>query len=243
MLMYEIKHLQKNYGEKQVLDIDYLTLEAGKIFGIIGPSGVGKSTLLRILSFLEKPEQGEIYYQGNLVGANEKERLDYRRSLTMVFQQPVVFNSSVEQNVAYGLQIRGEKGEKARRKIGQALELVEMAGYEKRQALTLSGGEAQRVCLARAVVLEPQVLLLDEPTASLDPYNVGVIEKLVKYLNEEKGTTIIWVTHNMFQAKRLAHETLFLWEGQVIEKRGTQDFFAQPEDPRTQAFIEGKMIY
>jgi len=241
--MYEINDLQKNYQGKKVLEIENLQLAKGKIYGIIGPSGGGKSTLLRLLNLLEKPDQGEIYYQGNLVEEDEKQRLAYRRTMAMVFQQSVLFNTTVYKNVAYGLGIRGQRGEAVKKKVAQALDLVEMEGYEKRQAITLSGGEAQRVALARTMVLEPEVLLLDEPTASLDPYNTGVVEKLVRHLNEEKGTTMVWVTHNMFQAKRLAHETLFLYENRIVEQKATEEFFQSPSDPKTQAFIEGKMIY
>lgn len=240
--MYEIKDLQKNYQGKKVLEIERLQLAEGKIYGIIGPSGGGKSTLLRLLNLLEEPDSGEIYYQGNLVGQDKKQRLAYRRSMTMVFQQGILFNTSVYHNVAYGLGIRGQRGVAVKEKVSRALELVEMTGYEKRKALTLSGGEAQRVALARAMVLEPKVLLLDEPTASLDPYNTGVVEKMVQHLNREKGTTIVWVTHSMFQAKRLAHETIFLYDNKIIEQKETGEFFQAPSDPRTQAFIEGKMI-
>lgn len=243
MLMYEIKGLEKEYEGKKVLEIEHLQLEKGNIYGIIGPSGVGKSTLLRILNLLEKPDAGEIYYQDRLVGDNKKERLNLRLSMTMVFQHPTVFNDTVYNNIAYGLRIRKIKSKEIQAKVRNALEFLDMEGYEKRQALTLSGGEAQRVSLARAIVLEPSVLLLDEPTASLDPYNVSVLENIIQYLNEKKGITIILVTHNMFQAKRLAHETIFLSEGQIIEKQPTQDFFNNPKDERTKAFIEGKMIY
>jgi tungstate transport system ATP-binding protein len=113
----------------------------------------------------------------------------------------------------------------------------------RQQARTLSGGEAQRVALARAMILQPDVLLLDEPTANLDPYNVGLIEDIVRSLNREQGTTIVLVTHNVFQAKRLAHRVALLLEGQVVEIGDVETFFQSPRDPRTAAFVRGEMVY
>jgi tungstate transport system ATP-binding protein len=113
----------------------------------------------------------------------------------------------------------------------------------KTSAATLSGGEAQRVALARALVLEPEVLLLDEPTANLDPYNVALMENLITALNREQGTTIVLVTHNVFQARRLTHRVLLLLEGRMVEVGETEVVFTRPRDPRTAAFIRGEMVY
>jgi tungstate transport system ATP-binding protein len=113
----------------------------------------------------------------------------------------------------------------------------------RQPARTLSGGEAQRVAVARAMVLQPDVLLLDEPTANLDPYNVGLIEDIAGRLNRERGTTLVLVTHNVFQAKRLAHRVALLLEGQIVEITGVDTFFESPRDPRTAAFVRGEMVY
>jgi tungstate transport system ATP-binding protein len=111
------------------------------------------------------------------------------------------------------------------------------------RARTLSGGEAQRVALARAIVLRPDVLLLDEPTANLDPYNVGLIEEIIQRRNREQGTTLVLVTHNVFQAKRLAHRVALMLEGSIVEVTDVETFFESPEDPRTAAFVRGEMVY
>jgi tungstate transport system ATP-binding protein len=120
---------------------------------------------------------------------------------------------------------------------------VGLGHLAQRKARTLSGGEAQRVSLARAMIVEPDVLLLDEPTANLDPYNVGLIEGIVRTLNEQRGTTIVLVTHNVFQARRLAHRVGLLLEGGIVELAGVQDFFESPQDQRTVAFVRGEMVY
>ena len=124
-----------------------------------------------------------------------------------------------------------------------ALDQVGLMAMARQPARTLSGGEAQRVALARAMVLQPDVLLLDEPTANLDPYNVGLIEDIIGRLNHERGTTLILVTHNVFQAKRLAHRVALLLEGQIVEITGVDTFFESPRDPRTAAFVRGEMVY
>jgi tungstate transport system ATP-binding protein len=127
--------------------------------------------------------------------------------------------------------------------IDEALEQVGLAGVAHQRARTLSGGEAQRVALARAMVIRPRVLLLDEPTANLDPYNVGLIEDIVRRINREQGGTVVLVTHNVFQAQRLAHRVGLLLEGSLVEVAPAADFFGLPQDPRTAAFVQGRMVY
>ena len=131
----------------------------------------------------------------------------------------------------------------AAEQVKRTLQEVGLAGLARAQARTLSGGEAQRVALARAMVLTPDALLLDEPTANLDPYNVGLIEQIVRRLNEEQGTTIVLVTHNVFQAHRLATRVALLLEGRIVEVQDVQGFFERPQDPRTSAFVRGEMVY
>ena len=167
--------------------------------------------------------------------------LDLRRRVTTVFQRPILLNRSVYANVRYGLRLRGEHD--AARQVEDALDQVGLAGLAHQRARTLSGGEAQRVALARAMVLRPDVLLLDEPTANLDPYNVGLIEEIVRTLNEREGTTIVLVTHNVFQARRLAHRVGLLLEGRIVEVAEATAFFESPQDPRTAAFVRGEMVY
>jgi tungstate transport system ATP-binding protein len=164
-----------------------------------------------------------------------------RRKVTTVFQRPLLLNRSVSANVAYGLGVRGERNTDSR--VESALDQVGLAHLRRQRARTLSGGEAQRVALARAIVLEPKVLLLDEPTANLDPYNVGVIEENVTELNQKRGTTMVLVTHNVFQARRLAHRVVLLLEGRIIEIADVTTFFESPRDSRTAAFVRGEMVY
>jgi tungstate transport system ATP-binding protein len=224
-----------------VLGIDRLEIHPGEILAIVGPSGSGKSTLLRLLNFLEPPSTGRIDYRGEQFEANRDVSLDVRRSVTTVAQRPILLNRSVKANVEFGLRLRGRRD-----RIGEvrmALEKVGLAALEGQPARTLSGGEAQRVALARAMVIRPNVLLLDEPTANLDPYNVGVIEEAVRRLNEEQGTTVVLVTHNVFQARRLAHRVALILDGKIVEVADTESFFEHPKDPRTTAFVRGEMVY
>lgn len=240
-LVYQIRRLMKEYNGRRVLDIDLLDVRRGEVLGLVGPSGSGKSTLLRLLNFLEPPSAGEIRFLSSPFGAGNEIPLALRRNVTTVFQRPMLLDRSVWDNVTYGLKLRGlNHFEQA---VQCVLEEVGLAQLAHSRARTLSGGEAQRVALARAMVLEPAVLLLDEPTANLDPYNVGLIESIVRRLNQEHGTTLILVTHNIFQARRLADRVVFLLDGKIVETASTEEFFMHPADPRTRAFIAGDMVY
>lgn len=236
--LYRLEHLKKNYGDRTVLDIDALQIYAGEILALVGPSGAGKSTLLRVLNFLETPSAGNFIYNDQAMG--ETVSIATRRQVTTVFQRPVLLRSTVRANVAYGLGLRGMAIDGS---VDAMLERVGLQTLAHALAHRLSGGEMQRVALARALVIDPQVLLLDEPTANLDPYNVGLIEDIVREHNRARGTTVVLVTHNIFQAKRLAQRVGLMLNGKLIEIQNTGAFFDSPSDPRTTAFVRGEMVY
>ena len=240
-ILFSVRDLVKRYEKRTVLDINQLDIRKGEVLAIVGPSGVGKSTLLRMLNFLEQPTSGTIRFQNTSINGAQEAPLDIRRRVTTVFQQPILLRRTVEANVGYGLRLRGIR--KGTGRVHQALKEVGLSDFAKQEARTLSGGEAQRVALARAMILRPEALLLDEPTANLDPYNVGMIEQIVTRLNREHGTTIVLVTHNIFQAKRISTRAAFLLDGKIIEIEDTESFFESPKDPRTGAFVRGDMIY
>jgi tungstate transport system ATP-binding protein len=239
--LYSVRNVTKRYDARTVLDIAKLDIRRGEILAVVGPSGVGKSTLLRLLNFLEQPSSGTIRFRDAVFNGAQEAPLNVRRRVTTVFQQPVLLQRSVEANVGYGLRLRGKRDEGGQ--IQEALKEVGLSGLAKQPARTLSGGEAQRVALARAMILRPDALLLDEPTANLDPYNVGLIEQIVTRLNREHGTTIVLVTHNVFQAKRISQRAAFLLDGKIVELSDTETFFESPSDPRTGAFVRGDMVY
>lgn len=239
--IFGIRNLTKEYSGRKVLDIGELDLEKGKITGIIGPSGAGKSTLLYILNGLEKATGGEITFDGRkLKGETD---IETRRQMSMVFQKPAVFSTTVYENMSYGLKLRGMDKALIKERVSELAEFIGLEDKLRQKAVTLSGGEAQRLSLARAIIHRPKVLLLDEPTANLDPANVAMIEKLILHTNKEYNTSIVIVTHNMFQAKRLSDSVVFLMNGSIIESGETQKVFDSPEDMRTLDFIEGRMIY
>ncbi|MFB3765917.1 MAG: phosphate ABC transporter ATP-binding protein [Methanotrichaceae archaeon] len=209
-MFLELKGIRKCYGRSEVLKNINLNVENGDILALIGPTGSGKTTLLKIIDLLEAPSFGNILFDGiDMIAAGENERLKARRRMAMVFQKPVMFKGSVLKNVLYGLKIRGKDGTDLAKDV---LHAVGLSGYEDRDASTLSGGEMQRTALARALVTEPELLLLDEPTANLDPKTAASIEKIISGLPGQ-GATVIMATHNMLQSRRLAERVAMLIDG------------------------------
>lgn len=239
--IFGIRNLTKEYNGKKVLDIKELILEDGKITGIIGPSGAGKSTLLYILNGLEKATSGEIIFDGKKFTGEPD--IEARRQMSMVFQKPTVFNMSVYDNMAYSLKLRGLPMNEIKSRVHELSKIIGIEDKLRQKAVTLSGGEAQRLTLARAIIFRPKVLLLDEPTANLDPANVAMMEELILHAKTEYKTSIIVVTHNMFQAKRISERLVFLLNGSIVESGEAKEVFIRPKDSRTLDFIEGRMIY
>lgn len=235
---YELTDLQQHYGDRCVVDLPSLQVRPGEILCIVGPSGAGKSTLLRLLNFLEAPTRGRIAYQGIEMAADVPLRL--RREVVTVFQRPMLLRRSVTANVRIGQRIRGAASN--HQHVDEWLLRLGLADLGHAPARTLSAGEAQRVALARALVVEPAVLLLDEPTGNLDPYNVGLIEDFIRTENGQRGTTMVLVTHDVFQARRLAHRTGLMIAGRIVELADTEDFFSNPQHPLTAAFLRGDLV-
>ena len=234
--------LKKSY-DKEVLDVEHLILTKGSIYGIIGPSGAGKSTLLRIINLLTPPSSGELIYSGLPVPVNGTKRLALQRRMALVFQQTLLFKDSVWNNVAYGLKARGFPKTVVKERVDLLLEQVGLKELASRRADTLSGGEAQRVAIARAVAFEPELLLLDEPTANLDPGNIELIEKMITDLARAKDITVVMVTHNIFQARRIADHVIFINQGKIVEMGSTEKIFLRAENESTRQFVEGRMVY
>ncbi|HWQ18850.1 MAG TPA: phosphate ABC transporter ATP-binding protein [Methanotrichaceae archaeon] len=225
MALIEIRGLYKSYGRAEILKEIDLKADRGEILAIIGPTGAGKTTLLRMIDLIDVPTKGQIFFEGQEVSSlPERQKLAVRRRIAMVFQKPVMFNSSVYDNVAYGLRIRGRGRD--REAVQKALELVGLSGYEGRDATTLSGGEMQRIALARAMVIEPEVLLLDEPTANLDPGTASSIDDLIRKLARDKGTAVIISTHNMRQCRRLADRVAVMRVGRITKVSRPEEIFA-----------------
>ncbi len=236
--LFCLEGLRKSYDGRAVVEMERLEVRAGEILALVGPSGAGKSTLLRLLNFLEPPTAGTIIYRGRSY-RDHRVPIAVRREITTVFQRPVLLRGSVRRNVAYGLRLRGRRDD---RRVQQMLKHVGLEARAKAPAQRLSGGEMQRVALARALVVQPTVLLLDEPTANLDPYNVALIEDIVRRQNREAGTTVVLVTHNVFQARRLATRVGLMLSGQLVEIGSAPQFFESPADARTAAFVRGEMV-
>jgi len=228
MPLVEVQNLCKEYPGKKVLRGVNLRVQSGEIFAVIGPNGAGKTTLLRLLDLLDEPSSGTISFDGVRVDYSAKSRLALRRRMGMVFQQTVLFNMSAFDNVAYGLEIRGEDRRSIEKKAKETLELVQLAGFERKNALSLSGGEAQRVALAQALAIEPELLLLDEPTANLDPRSVSIIEEVLSGVNRERRATLVMTTHNMLQAENLAQRVAFLLDGKIEGMGTAQEVFGAP---------------
>jgi len=226
--MIRIEGLAKSFGSHEILKDITLEIRKGEIFTLIGPSGSGKTTLIRLIDLLDYPTSGTIVFDGADTATSEKGRLAIRRRMGMVFQKPAVLNTTVSANVAFGLKFRGVPAEEARDRVQQALDLVGLVDLAGRRAVTLSGGEMQRVALARAMVTHPDLLLLDEPTANLDPVSSDLIEDLILRINKKFGTTIILSTHDMIQGQRLATRIGVIMNGRLAQTGSTSEIFYQP---------------
>ncbi|OGO68345.1 MAG: hypothetical protein A2Z37_10185 [Chloroflexi bacterium RBG_19FT_COMBO_62_14] len=235
---YDLLGVTRVYDGRRVLSVRELAVQEGEILAVVGPNGSGKSTLLRLLNFLEPCSAGEITYFGRRI--EYPPPLDLRREVTMVFQRPILINGTVRDNLAYPLRLRSLQN---RDRVEGLLAQFGLERLASASARKLSVGEYQRVALARALAAFPRVLLLDEPTANLDPYSVALIEGIVQSVRAAGRTTQVLVTHNVFQAKRLADRVVMLLEGDVIEAGNTRHFFDDPRDPRTAAFVRGEMVY
>jgi tungstate transport system ATP-binding protein len=235
--VFELRDIRHRYGARTVLGIPRLSVCRGETLGIIGPSGAGKSTLLRLLQGLERPSEGAIRLDGAPV--SHPMPLALARRITTVFQRPLMLDRTVRDNVLFGLRVRGRKD---RTPAGPLLERLGLAHLANAPARKLSGGEIQRVALARAMAIEPEILLLDEPAANLDPANVARVEAFIRDA-QVRGTPIVLVTHNTHEARRLAHRTMLLLEGAVVETGATEAFFASPTEAKTRAFLAGELVY
>ena len=220
----QLRDVCKTFDNISALKNVNLKIDRGKITSLLGPSGSGKTTLLRILAGLENPTSGNLFLKNTQITSNEQKIL--RQEATLVFQKSLFFDMTVFSNIAYGLKLNEDLSkEEINNKVNDALILVRLEGFEERRAKKLSGGEQQRVSLARALVLNREILLLDEPTVNLDPKNVSIIEETIIRVNKEKKTTIVLATHNMFQAEAISQNVALILDGTVKQTGTRQDIF------------------
>jgi tungstate transport system ATP-binding protein len=217
MSLYTLERIEQRYNSRTVLAIDQLEITTGGLHALIGPNGSGKTTLLDILAFLAPPYAGTLFFQGTRVDYTHGDMLALRRRVVLVDQHPIMFSTTVRSNLEFGLKVRRVDCKTRNRIVDEVLETVGLSRYIQARAHELSGGETQRLALARALALSPQVLLCDEPTASVDAENQAIIVDLLRRINQERGTTIVFTTHDRLQAAALAQHTLVLENGRLAD--------------------------
>jgi tungstate transport system ATP-binding protein len=233
----QVEGIEKVYRQAKALDMVSFKVEGGNIVVLLGVNGAGKTTLLRILAGLEKSSKGVVSIDG--VHMTEQE---LRKVSTLVFQKTVMFNRNVYDNLAFGLKIRGKTDIEITKIVSEALNSVGLTDFQKRKARKTSGGEQQRISLARAFLLNPRILLLDEPTANLDPNSARIIEKAI--INHKRSDTIIiMATHNLGQAKRLADQVIHMHSGNIVEAAAPKDLFDNPQHEITKKFVRGELEF
>ncbi len=243
----EVRNLNFYYGKEKVLKNINLKVYRNKVTALIGPSGCGKTTFLRCFNrmhdlYVGNRYEGEIIFEGRNILDKNVDLIELRSKIGMVFQKPTPFPMSIFDNVAYGLRLKGVKGEELKEKVEEALKAAalwdEVKDRLKESAFSLSGGQQQRLCIARAIAVEPKVLLFDEPTSALDPISTAKIEDLIVQLKTK--VTIVIVTHNMQQAARISDYTAFMYLGELIEVGPTEKIFTNPEKKLTEDYITGR---
>lgn len=232
----ELKNLTKTYGDRTVLNINDFSIGSGEFLGIIGANGAGKSTMLNLIAGLDQPTTGKIFYEhSNSVNTPLKD-------MTLVFQKPYLLSTTVEKNIAYPLKLRGYSHDKIETRITFLMEELGILSLRKQKAWKLSGGETQKVALARALSFGPKLLLLDEPTANIDPSSTLDIEKMLSKINEVEKTTIVLITHNLAQGKRICKSILFLHKGIPVEYNSADEIFSEPKEELTSKFLSGELL-
>ena len=235
--MEEFKKVYRARDSRVVIKQLNLKVREGQVLAVIGPNGSGKTTLLRMMALLDKPTDGEIYYKGEKADNSSVKVI--LGKVTMVFQRTASFNKTVYKNVAYGLELKKMSESEIKRRVTQVLDLVGMKKFVNRRSKKLSGGEQQRVAIARALVLEPELLLLDEPTANLDPKNTLEIERIINKI--KKRTTVVIATNNPFQASRLSDRVVCLLNGRLIGEGTPKEIIDRPKDARIKKFARGEL--
>lgn len=215
--IFELFDLVQMFDGQVILDIEELTFTAGQIYCLYGPNGAGKTTLFEILTMLRPPTQGRLVFKGQEVFPRDDGQQALRFQVTLVHQDPLLFDTTVERNVDYGLRVRHVKKKARHARVRECLQLVGLDGFQKRKARTLSGGETQRVAIARALAINPAALLLDEFSANVDEASRHVLEAIIHTIRDELGTTIIFTTHYMDQAYRVADEVIHLFKGKPVQ--------------------------
>jgi len=235
ILPLSIDGVSVSLAGRRVLDNISLTIPQGERTVVLGPNGAGKTTLLRLCHGLLPPDSGELDWQG-------PEAIHRRQRQAMVFQRPVMLRRSVRANIAHGLKVRRVARRERRARVDEVLEATGLEDFATRPARRLSIGEQQRVAIARAWALAPEVLFLDEPTASLDPGATRAVEILVGLISRA-GTTVVLTTQDLAQARRLADRVVFFHGGRALEMAAAESFFARPRSPEARAFIAGDLFW
>jgi tungstate transport system ATP-binding protein len=234
---FQLSEIKKCYRNVNALNSVSLEMEGGKIIVLLGVNGAGKTTLMRILAGLENQDSGQILFNNQNIDSKA-----LRQVSTLVFQKTAMFAMNVYDNLAYGLRIRKVPKEEISHRVCDSLDTVRLSDFEKRRAKKLSGGEQQRIALARAFLLDSNLLLLDEPTSNLDPNSATIIEKAI--VNKKSSHRIIvMATHNLNQARRMGDEIVHIHNGEIVEVAQTEDFFEQPKSEITRKFINGELDF
>ena len=233
----QLVDIKKCYRNVTVLNSVSLELRGGRIIVLLGVNGAGKTTLMRIMAGLENVDSGQLLFNNEVIDCKA-----LRKVSTLVFQKTAMFSTNVYDNLAYGLRIRKVPKDEIKNKVLEALQAVRLSGFEKRKAKKTSGGEQQRLALARAFLLESHVLLLDEPTANLDPNSASIIEKAI-VKRKDIDRIIVMATHNLTQARRIADEIIHIYNGNIVEAAKTEDFFENPKSEISRKFVNGELEF
>ena len=233
--LLEIRDLLVCREARPVVEVDHLAVDQGNVLAVVGPNGAGKTSLLLAVAHLIKPERGYILFNGEEIPANKE--LQYRRRIALVLQEPLLVSQTVHQNAALGLHFRGFPKEEIARRVDHWLERLGIAHLRDRRADKLSGGEAQRVSLARAFVLQPELLLLDEPFSALDnPTRRGLLDELRSIL-AETATTTLMITHNLQEATQVSHHLAVIIGGKLRQTGTPEDLLNSPVSDEVAAFL------